>query len=524
MRSNVSGKLACCVIWRTASVALGWHCFLSHNFPFSGQGVAMGYTGTVTFPLVPYHIQRARRGLNDQDGELDDHYPRRRTEAAQVGALYHGYGTHYMDLWCGTSPQRQTVIVDTGSGVTAFPCSGCKDCGFPDYHIDRYFDETASKTFQKATCDQCSERGHCSKQTQECLIGMSYQEGSSWSAYEGIDTCYVGGFHNSAITKDDGGTEDIDPGHASAFAYSLQFGCQTRITGLFKTQLADGIMGMENSKSSFWHQMYKAKKITNKAFSLCFSRPPVAAREGTEAGAMTLGGTERRLHKTPMVFTTTKNTESADGFFAVHVRAIFMREGKGGDGVMAVKDAKGSGARIINLNRPEKVLNAGGVIVDSGTTDTYWNSQIGSSLRETFKELSGGQLFNHDKKKISPEIVASLPTILFQLNGDKDMNKQVAQQYGKGDPNQIPGLVGDLDPDHPYDVLLAIPASHYIECDNGLCVNRFYATESSGSVLGANSMMGHDILVGFLSWLPACINFVSNIHSYLCSFVLQTYR
>ena len=33
--------------------------------------------------------------------------------AQQVAALFQGYGTHYADLWCGTPPQRQTVIVDT---------------------------------------------------------------------------------------------------------------------------------------------------------------------------------------------------------------------------------------------------------------------------------------------------------------------------------------------------------------------------------------------------------------------------
>lgn len=305
-----------------------------------------------------------------------------------------------------------------------------------------------------------------------------------------------GGYHNTAIIEDDGGTEDIDPGHAGAFGFPLQFGCQTQITGLFKTQLADGIMGMENSQSSFWHQMYKADKIDSKTFSLCFSRPEAAAREGTEAGAMTLGGVERRLHTTPMVFSTTRNTGSAEGFFAVHIRAIFMREGKGGESAMAVKDLKEGDARIVNLNRPESVLNAGGVIVDSGTTDTYWDSRIGSALKDTFKQLADGKLFNHDKVKMSPTEVASLPTILFQLNGDVDMNQQIAKQFGNGDPNQIPGLAGDLDPDHPYDVIVAVPASHYMECENGVCVNRFYATESSGSVLGANSMMGHDILVG----------------------------
>jgi hypothetical protein len=81
---------------------------------------------------------------------------------------------------------------------------------------------------------------------------MSYQEGSSWNAYEAVDICYVGGFHNTAILQDDGGTEDIDPGHASAFGFPLQFGCQTRITGLFKTQLA-GMHGGDDKVSIYCH-------------------------------------------------------------------------------------------------------------------------------------------------------------------------------------------------------------------------------------------------------------------------------
>ena len=41
--------------------------------------------------------------------------------------------------------------------------------------------------------------------------------------------------------------DHIDPVDASQFAFELKFGCQTSITGLFVTQLADGIMGMEVS-------------------------------------------------------------------------------------------------------------------------------------------------------------------------------------------------------------------------------------------------------------------------------------
>ncbi|KAL3905847.1 MAG: hypothetical protein SGILL_009513, partial [Bacillariaceae sp.] len=343
---------------------------------------------------------------------------------------------------------------------------------------------------------------------------------SSWSAYEAIDMCYVGGWHNTALLQDNNADNDMDPGHASAFGFPLQFGCQTKITGLFKTQLADGIMGMENAQSSYWHQMYEKNKIDNKSFSLCFSRPEAAERAGTEAGAMTLGGAEPALHRTPMVYTTTKGTSSADGFFSVHVRAVYLRDGKDGDS--ALPNSKNY--NVINLNRPESSLNAGGVIVDSGTTDTYWNSNIKTALRKTFKELSGMD-FGHAKVTMTEEQLHAMPTILFQLDGDVDMNKKVVGDNG-GDPNAIAGLAGtDLDPDHPYDVILAVPASHYMEGEKGTYVNRFYDTEGGGSVLGGNTIMGHDVLFdadhGRIGWAESSCDYSAMLQENGYSDVLE---
>jgi Xylanase inhibitor N-terminal len=178
----------------------------------------------------------------------------------QVLSLYQGFGTHYADVWVGSPPQRQTLIVDTGSATTAFACSGCspRRCGrLERYHTDPLFREAHSRTFQKVNCSDCF-LGECVEERDECSFGVAYQEGSNWTAYEAVDRCYVGGLHTRALSPDHSwnvsGTsmangdatagDGLDP-HRAALDYSfdLRFGCQTQMTGPFRTQLADGIMG-----------------------------------------------------------------------------------------------------------------------------------------------------------------------------------------------------------------------------------------------------------------------------------------
>eukprot|EP00547_Thalassionema_nitzschioides_P003178 CAMPEP_0194213420 /NCGR_PEP_ID=MMETSP0156-20130528/13996_1 /TAXON_ID=33649 /ORGANISM="Thalassionema nitzschioides, Strain L26-B" /LENGTH=576 /DNA_ID=CAMNT_0038941439 /DNA_START=247 /DNA_END=1975 /DNA_ORIENTATION=+ len=434
-------------------------------------------------PLIPYHHARRRNLIQ---GDINEGIPRRRTIAVQVGALYQGYGTHYVDLWVGTpAPQRQTLIVDTGSGVTAFPCKECsKDCG-DGHHVDHVFDEYESQTFKKSTCDQCM-KGSCmdkGKDSEYCKIGMSYQEGSSWYAFEAKDMAYIGGPHDHPLTKDNNGDSDIDPNHASAFSFEMTFGCQTRLTGLFKTQLADGIMGMDIAPSAFHTQMHAANIIPTLSFSLCFTRQPTAEKEGTEAGAMTMGGYDERLHKSPLIFTETSG--SSRGFYNVHIRKVYVRHGSGGE----FAKSSDPNAKVITLKVDESTLNSGRVIVDSGTTDTYMNRRIATEFQAAYKSLTG-RTYSHNGMKLTEEELLALPTILIQLEGNVEENKKLYP-----DPTQVEGLAGNLDPANPYDTLLAIPPSHYMEYDDKQkkYISRFYLDESSGTVLGANAMMGHDV-------------------------------
>lgn len=53
---------------------------------------------------------------------------RRLTLSPSEAPLFEGLGTHYTFIWVGSPPQRVSVIMDTGSHHTAFPCVGCR-CG-----------------------------------------------------------------------------------------------------------------------------------------------------------------------------------------------------------------------------------------------------------------------------------------------------------------------------------------------------------------------------------------------------------
>ena len=230
--------------------------------------------------------------------------------------------------------------------------------------------------------------------------------------------------------------------------------------------------------------MHDGGKLKKRQFALCYSRQPTSTREGTEAGALTFGGPDTRLHTSPMVYSGGK--KEGAGFFNVRIRKLYLREGGGGDSATS----SNPNVQIKALDASEETLNRGRVIVDSGTTDTYFPRSIASDFNKVFKELTGTD-YGHDAVDLSPEQLDALPTILLQLAGDEDYNKEL---YGN-DASKTTGLAGTLDPDHPHDVVLAIPPSHYMEYDNSKSkyIARFYTDEGSGTVLGGNAIMGHDV-------------------------------
>jgi Xylanase inhibitor N-terminal len=132
--------------------------------------VSISPSGTTTFSLpLGLHNYRSRR-LGDG------------TLGFEEAPLMPGYGTHFSYVYVGTPPQRVSVIIDTGSHFTAFPCKGCKACG---EHTDPYWDLEASSTAKATTCAECHGAFSCSA-GQKCTFGQSYSEGSSWTAFQVI--------------------------------------------------------------------------------------------------------------------------------------------------------------------------------------------------------------------------------------------------------------------------------------------------------------------------------------------------
>lgn len=231
--------------------------------------------------------------------------------------------------------------------------------------------------------------------------------------------------------------------------------------------------------------MHTNGKLTKKRFALCYSRQPTLTRNGTEAGALTFGGPDTRLHTSPMVYSG--GTKSGVGAFSVKIRKIYLRMGGGGESATSTTVGP-EGITVLDIGKDS--LTNMRAIVDSGTTDTYFSSVIAHEFNKVFESMTGTK-YGHDPVDLSAKQMEALPTILLQFVGDKDYNKDL---YGK---SYVTGLAGEngLDAENPYDVIVAIPPSHYMEYDNKKekYIARFYINERGKTVLGGNTIMGHNV-------------------------------
>jgi hypothetical protein len=228
-------------------------------------------------------------------------------------------------------------------------------------------------------------------------------------------------------------------------------------------------------------QLYNKRKLEHNMFAMCFRKELGTSKRGVTAGSMTLGGVSSSLDTSPMVYA--KNVQSY-GWFTVHVKNIYIA--KQGGTSFAFESVENP--NIVKVPIDVLQLNSGkGVIVDSGTTDTYLNVHARKSFIKIWKQVTGMD-YTHGPIYLTPSQIRRLPTILIQCQAH-------GQDYNIPNTNLV-GYAGQLDPSSPTDLVIAIPGTHYMEYSPALKVynSRLYFTEQQGGVLGANAMQGHNVL------------------------------
>ncbi|KAL4099569.1 hypothetical protein PRIC1_007371 [Phytophthora ramorum] len=366
-------------------------------------------------PQHEIHPERYVRRLNIEE------------DAPELVPLHLGLGTHYTWVYAGTPPQRASVIADTGSGLMAFPCSGCDGCGS---HTDQPFMADNSSTLVHVTCSQQSffQCKECKQTSDTCGISQSYMEGSSWKASVVEDVVYLGGE-----------TSFQDEEMRNRYGTHFQFGCQSSETGLFVTQVADGIMGLSNADNHIVAKLHRENKIPSNLFSLCFT---------DQGGTMSVGQANTNAHRGEISYAKVISDRSASHFYNVHMKDIRI----GGK----------------SINAKEEAYTRGHYIVDSGTTDSYLPRALKTEFLQMFKEVAGRDYqVGTSCHGFTNEDMASLPTI--QL---------VMEAYG----------------DENAEVVLDVPPEQYLLNANGAFCGSIYLSENSGGVIGANLMMNRDVI------------------------------
>eukprot|EP00922_Rhytidocystis_sp_ex-Travisia-forbesii_P039586 GHVS01058866.1.p1 GENE.GHVS01058866.1~~GHVS01058866.1.p1 ORF type:complete len:713 (-),score=93.91 GHVS01058866.1:979-3075(-) len=280
----------------------------------------------------------------------------------------HSTAYYFVDVAIGSPvPQRQSLILDTGSSVMGFPCSHCSSCSA--VHLDPPLNLTNSRTDRPLQCS--STCTYCDSDRQRCGYSVTYLEGSSLRGYWYVDYVYflVPLFHGEEAPSLSSPSAELELSTSASNLLShisvySPFGCHMEETHLFTSQEASGILGLE-----VWSQygpttfieaaLVHTESITDKIFSICLAE---------EGGLFSLGKSHTEFHYLNDLIWT-KMVVDAKRSYTVQMQGIqiegeelFHRERRQGRGSEGSDD--------------EAVIT----LIDSGTTLSYFSVTLYNRL------------------------------------------------------------------------------------------------------------------------------------------------
>lgn len=356
-------------------------------------------------------------------------------------------GYYYSYLHIGEPPQKQTVIVDTGSSLVAVPCADCQRCGV---HMDPPYDIRNSNTGRRLMCDNEQDESECKETTSihssdwgcnadgRCEFALSYTEGSH----------LIGHFVEDVVCIAD----DPCPKHAAL--PKIRFGCADEMGGLFSSQRADGIMGLGWGAEMALEPLRAEHGTGHGTLQLCLTH---------NGGFLTVGDGDQDVQSirregkttwTPML------SKGAHPFFTVKTMM-----------------AKVAGASI-----DAEVHGIHGVptILDSGSTYTYLPRTVWKQLKLNFDQFCA----HPDKCHGQPSNVD--PTSLHCIHGNDNMATFPSLAFYFQPTNGHQATELDTNPQ-----LVLQPHEYFFPYLGSMCVGLIVDDNIARMEIGANFLQDH---------------------------------
>ncbi|CAE6046285.1 unnamed protein product [Arabidopsis arenosa] len=268
-----------------------------------------------------------------------------------------GSGEYFIDVLVGTPPKHFSLILDTGSDLNWLQCLPCYDC----FHQNgAFYDPKTSTSFKNITCNdpRCSLISspdppvQCKSDNQSCPYFYWYGDRSNTTGDFAVETFTVN------LTTTEGGSSEYK-------LENMMFGCGHWNRGLFSG--ASGLLGLGRGPLSFSSQL---QSLYGHSFSYCL----VDRNSDTNVSSKLIFGEDKDLlNHTNLNFTSFVNGKgnSVETFYYIQIKSILV----GGEA----------------LDIPEETWNissdgAGGTIIDSGTTLSYFAEPAYEIIKNKFAE------------------------------------------------------------------------------------------------------------------------------------------